>query len=414
MLDAPPREAEKISWLYVAIGVLIVYSTIPVARALREAVDAQIGRVAFLYLAVLMALLLVVAAFANLRKRAQPPAAYFWLSLVFALFGLYIYRLREIPEEAMHLAQYGVLGLLVYRALAQRMRDHGIYLAAAIIVGIIGIVDEYIQWAVPSRYFDTRDMIINFIAGLLAQAAIMLGLRPALIKGAPSAASYARSCYLAAAAAALLALGLQNTPARVAWYASQLPALDFLMDGKSMMAQYGYRYDEPDTGVFRSRFSADELRRLDRERGHEVAEILDRYLRGEGYRPFLDQYTVIRDAYVHEAGVHLYSREYHLDRAREGTANQAEHYLKACREHRILKKYFTNTNLLSKYRWDEATEAEVSAGADKSQAYESAVSKAIITRMNETQALLLSIALIAALILAGRHLSGSRRADAAP
>jgi hypothetical protein len=405
LLDTPPLESEKLSWCYVGMGVVVIYSTIPLARALRDAVDASVGRDLFLYLVAALVLVGAVYAFRNLRRRALPPRAYLWLGLVLMLFGITIYRLREIPEEAMHVAEYGLLGLLVFRALTHDLRDYAIYPAGALIVGIIGTVDEFIQWALPSRYFDLRDILINFVAGCLAQVAIFAGLRPRLISGFPARRSYGRLCYLLAAALALLGAGLQNTPDRVARYAVQHPALLFLLDGQSMMAEYGYLYDDPATGRFRSRFDRERLARLDLERGAEVAGILDRYVRGEGYRPFLAHHSVIRDPYAHEAGVHLYRREYYIDRAREGKEPVGWHYLIAYRENQILKDFFPRAIDLSLHRWDAATAMEVSDGADKSLAYESAVSASIITRMSVWQVLWLFVASIAVLLLAGRRLT---------
>ncbi len=405
MLDAPPAESRTKSWIWVALAVLIVFSTIPLASALREAVDASVGRDLFLYLVAVLVLIGAVYAFGNLRRRALPRGAYFWLFLVFVLFGIAIYRLRDIPEEAVHVAEYGLLGLLVYRALAHDLRDYAIYPAAAIIVGIIGTVDEYIQWVVPSRYFDLRDILTNFVAGCLAQVAIFAGLRPRLISGFPGPRSYGRLCYLLAGALVLLGAGMQNTPERVARYAAEYQALSFLLDGQSMMAEYGHLYDEPATGRFRSRFDREQLAQLDRERGAEVAAILDRYVRGEGYRLFLARHSVIRDPYAHEAGVHLYRREYYFDRARKGREPVGAHYLVAYRENRILQNYFPRAIEMSKHRWDEATETEVSQGADKSRPYESSVSAGIITRMSVSQVLWLSIGATALLLLAGWRLS---------
>lgn len=407
MLDAPPAESRAVSWSWVGLAVVIVFSTIPLARSLRDLVDASVGRELFLYLVAALVLVGAVYAFRNLRRRALPPGAYLWLGLVFLLFAIAIYQLREIPEEALHVAEYGLLGLLVFRALAHDLRDYAIYPAGALIVGIIGIADEYIQWVVPSRFFDLRDILINFIAGCLAQVAIFAGLRPRLISAFPTRHSYNRLCYLLAAGLVLLGIGMQNTPQRVAWYAAQHPSLLFLLDGQSMMAEYGYLYDDSETGRFRSRFTREQLARLDRERGAEVARILDRYVRGEGYGPFLAAHSVIRDPYAHEAGVHLYRREYYIDRAREGQEPVGSKYLIAYRENRILKNYFPRAIDLSKHRWDEATETEVSEGADKSLPYESAVSTSIITSMNVSQVLWLFVASIAALLLVARYLSRS-------
>jgi hypothetical protein len=125
---------------------LIIYCTIPVARAFRELIAEQIGLEFFLYLTAILTAIAGAVAFINLRKRKLPTNAYLWLFGIVAAFMGYIYQLRDIPEEAIHVAEYGVIGILVYRALSHRTRDFSIYIMAALIVGMIGVLDEYIQW----------------------------------------------------------------------------------------------------------------------------------------------------------------------------------------------------------------------------------------------------------------------------
>lgn len=413
MLDSAPKESEKISWAYVGAWILVIYFTIPFARALRAVMRETVGLQVLLIAGAILVPGIAYLSVRNLRNRNQPLAAHLWLLGILAVFLGYIYLLREIPEEALHVAQYGILGLLVYRALAHRMRDTGIYLAATLIVGAIGVIDEYIQWAVPSRYFDLRDIRTNFIAGGLSQLAIFAGMRPAIIAGMPGVKSRGRLCYLAAGMLAILALGFQNTPQRIAWYAAQVPGLSYLLDSKSMMVEYGYLYDNPDTGVFRSRFSPEQLQRLDRQRGIEVAAILDRYIRGEGYSAFLSIHTVPRDAYAHEAGVHLFRREYHFDRAREKNDKQGEHYNIAFHENRILSVYFPTALKRSLHYWTPDIALEVQNGADRHRPYQSTVSQSVITRLKPWQVTSLFAIAIALLILAGIHLGrlGPRKQD---
>jgi hypothetical protein len=195
---------------------LVIYCTIPVARAFRELVAEQIGLEFFLYLTATLTLIAGLMAFINLRKRKLPTNAYLWLFGIVAAFMVYIYQLRDIPEEAIHVAEYGVIGILVYRALSHRTRDFSIYVMAALIVGMIGVLDEYIQWVAPSRVFDLRDIRTNF----LGQLAIVAGLRPRIIAGLPNSISWSRLCYTLACGLVLLAVGFLNTPQRIAWYAS--------------------------------------------------------------------------------------------------------------------------------------------------------------------------------------------------
>ena len=405
MLDTPPKESEALSWAYVIAGALVIYCTIPVARSLRSIVQEHIGREYFLYVAAVFLLLAGFIALRQLQKRNLPFNAKLCLFLILSTFMGYLYTLRAIPEEAIHLTQYGVLGLLVFRALTHRMRDISIYIAAALVVGIVGIIDEYIQWLIPFRVFDLRDIRTNFVAGALTQAAIAIGLRPRLIRGMPSLKNWSRICFLSAATLLLLFLGFLNTPQRIAWYSTKIPYLSYLMNSRSMMVEYGYRFDDPDIGVFRSRFTKEQLLDLDKERGEEVGEILDRYIRGEGYSPFLSLYSVTRDPHTHEAGVHLFRREYHLDQAHKKTDKRGDHYDIAKRENQILAKYFPNILKSSRHYWRPELKAEVLNNAITISNYESKVSREVITRFGEKQIAIFFTTTIMILFLLGNLLS---------
>ena len=198
MLDAPPKEPELLSWTYVGLGALLIFCITPFAREIQLFLENQFGGELFLYIVWMAVLVVCSLATINLRRRGLPASAYVWLIAVCACLGTYAYALRNIPVEAIHLVQYGLLGLLVYRALVHRIRDYSVYVAAALAVGMIGIIDEWIQWIVPSRYWGLRDLQINLVAGGLTQLAIGAGLRPAIISGRPSWQSYRRLSHIAA------------------------------------------------------------------------------------------------------------------------------------------------------------------------------------------------------------------------
>jgi len=404
VLDKPPKEPEWLSWCYVVAGVLVIFFTIPFARAFREVVQENIGSDFFLYITAAVALVVGIIAFRSLQKRKLPLNARLSLFAIIAAFLAYIYSLRDMPEEAVHIAEYGMVSVLVYRALAHRVRDFSIYILATLVVGVIGIFDEYIQWVTPSRVFDLRDIRTNIISGGLAQLAIAAGLRPGIISGVPGAKSWSRLSYFSAAGIFILTLGFMNTPQHIEWYANKIPALQFLMDTDSMMVEYGYRYDDPEIGIFRSRFSPQELKQIDPQRGTEVASALDKYIRGEGYGPFLEIYSVPRDAYTHEAGVHLFRREFYIDRARESEVKRGEHYDITFRENKILEKYFPSALHNSKHLWSEKIELEVKNNAKPVSKYESAVSKGVITQFSERQVIAFSTIAIMLLLFIGVRL----------
>lgn len=225
MLENTPQEKQWVSWLYVAAWSLLIFVTIPLARVIQGFVSQQWGRSAFTY-GVAAAILGALLA-ASIRLRRNPSTTrgnYLWLLLIAVFFFGYTFKLgQKSPEEAMHFVQYGVLGVLVFRALTHRRQDVSIYLAAAFICGIIGTLDELIQWLTPGRLWGLRDIWINFLAAVLVQLSIAKGLKPTLISGRVNRANLRFLCWLTMTGSALLGLCLLNTPERIAWYAERIP-----------------------------------------------------------------------------------------------------------------------------------------------------------------------------------------------
>ena len=390
MLDTRPQEEEWRSWLWAALWTAVILVTIPLARVISDRVADSFGAQIFLWLTAAAIVAGIMAGLLVLAKRRLPASA--WLCL--AIFGgglLWMaWTLRGNPVEAFHLVQYGVLSILLYRALLHRVSDNGIYAQAAVLAGIVGILDEWIQWLIPGRYWGIRDVLINFISAALTQGALATGLRPGIVHGMPSGSSMRRLCYALAVLLGMLCASYANTPDRIAWYAARIPGTGFLLDSQSMMVEYGHRYEDPEIGLFRSRFDRQALRRLDQQRGPDVAGVLDEFLEDGDWERFRETYTVPRDPYVHEIGTHLFRRNRHLSLARDGTRpdwQRRDSYLIAQRENRILEKYFPLSLDRSVHRWEAATRAEVDGMARKKDDYESWVSVNLITGLGRRQVL---------------------------
>jgi hypothetical protein len=326
------------------------------------------------------------------RLRAASRSSYFWLFATAAVFVGYTIHLRKSPEEAVHFLQYGLLGVLTYRALANRLHDVSIYFAAAIICGIIGMLDEIIQWLTPARYWGLHDVWINFLAGSLVQIGIAKGLTPSIIRGLPSRRNFRVLCRLGMAAVVLLGFSVLNTPELIGWYADRFPRIGFLKTNRSVMAEYGHLYIDPDIGRFRSRFSPSELRQSDRVRAKEAAEILDRYQSRDEYKEFLKIYTPVTDPFVHEARVHLFRRDIHFRISKKRMDNQegnqkaySLHLTIAFRQNQIMEKFFRNTLHHSAYVWSAEKLALAKKHLMHDKKYESRVSINLITRVSKGQ-----------------------------
>lgn len=407
MLNQPPRGKEWVSWLAVGAWTLAIYLTIPVARAIQAWVTEHWGRIAFLY-GVLAALALgagIVVRRLMRSREAGRSRSVAWVLGITILYAFLSWRLRANPEEAVHFIEYGALGLLLFRAFSHRVRDPMIYLAAGWLGAILGTVDEIIQWMTPRRVFGLRDVWLNIQAVGLIQILLAAGLRPALARGPVQAGSVRRVCRLGMLHLALLALCLSNTPPRVDRYTRRWPALEGLRHTYSIMAEYGYRHDEPGVGSFYSRFTRDELGRLDRERAAEAAARLDEFRDPTRYQEFLQTWTPVTDPFTHEARVHLFRRDQMAARAWELRGDPEAlrgHAAVAWRENRILELFFGRTLRASQYAWDERFKERLNEYQDTGLPYISPVSATLITRLTEPQVRNLFLAMILALALVER------------
>jgi len=108
------------------------------------------------------------------EKKVRRLSSWFLIFSVMAAYG-YLLNFLWIPQERLHLFEYGFLAFLVYKALKSDVRDGRIYLYTSILVASFGCVDELIQFFLPNRYYDIKDILINAASGVMG--ALMLYAR---------------------------------------------------------------------------------------------------------------------------------------------------------------------------------------------------------------------------------------------
>jgi hypothetical protein len=395
----------KRSWLAVATWVAVIYTAIPFVRMLRDAAAERwdLGPVSLL-VAALLATGAAGGAIALKRRRAElRPGALGWSVLVTAVLVLWAIGLRRVPEEAVHLVEYGALAVLLHRALRSSVPDPAVFAAAAIIGAIVGTVDEVIQWIVPSRTWDWRDVAINAGAGALVQLALWRAVW--MPDRRVSRSSLRLPLRLAAAALLLVTLCLANTPARVAAYARHLPHAGHLTSTLNPMAEYGRRHLVPSLGVFRSRLSLDELAETDRRRAAEVAASVDAFR--HRYGEFLDTWPVADDPFTYELRVHLFARDRNLAKAGEpgATAAEAREDLSvAWSENLLVERFFAASLARSAYPWPEELRQRVDTARDPDHSFVSAAGSHLITIAPEGALRALLLAAVVVLLAVDRAL----------
>ena len=73
-------------------------------------------------------------------------------------FSIYVWA------ERVQFIQYGLLGLLVSRA--YKISSFKMLLVSGLLIVSVGLVDEIIQWFLPNRYGDIRDVVMNSLGGV--------------------------------------------------------------------------------------------------------------------------------------------------------------------------------------------------------------------------------------------------------
>ncbi len=179
--------------------------------------------------------------------------------------------------------------------------------------------------------------------------------------------------------------------------------LEYLDVNRSVMVEYGYMHGDAASVLFRSRLTAEELRRLARDRAAEGARILDRYRDREQYFAFLDIYTPMADPFLHEARVHLFRRDVHLERARnaEPGAKRRRDFATAYWENRILEDYFGELVHASGDAWPAGLEDEIRKNIQTDRTFESRASQYLITAYSRQQVFWFFLGAVIGLLLLG-------------
>jgi VanZ family protein len=335
------------------------------------------------------------------KLRIRNPSNYVWLSLVAALYTYFSIKLRNIPEEAVHFLEYGLLSFFLFKALSQQIKDKSIYITATLFALLIGTFDEILQWITPERYWDFRDAGLNALSGGLFQLAIWKVVRPKIISGKINPKSLRMFSSISAVCIVVLGLCASNTPRRVAYYTKRIPWLSFLQR-EEPMSEFGFKYKDTGIGVFYSRLGPKNLRNNDILKGEKYAQILNESV-NKNYEDFLKEYNPITDPFMHELRVHIFRRDTHFEKARAAPApelnEKMESYFIAYKENLILVKYFKHSIEKSIYNWDENKTKEAEALIDKNKAYESPVSANLFTSFSEKTMWISIFILISLLIL---------------
>ncbi|MCX2975559.1 VanZ family protein [Halieaceae bacterium IMCC8485] len=149
-------------WALIWIYILSIYVSLPLMRAILGFLKDSLGQASFSLLLSLtmMSVGLIILVWGGRRSARHC----FMACIPVAIIGTISYNL-SIPEEKVHFLQYGLLGMMV----TATARSESISLLAklAIFAISVGMIDETIQWYLPNRVGDPRDVAFNTVAAIL-------------------------------------------------------------------------------------------------------------------------------------------------------------------------------------------------------------------------------------------------------
>ena len=163
---------ERRLWLWTLAVVVAIYSTLGLAATLARILGDRGLIDGFFF----VCFLLVLAAIVTQGLKTRPGGVEIGVALgIAAVYLLVIVRMAIPAAERTHLIEYGVVAVLIYDALRERVsqgrRVPVPALLAILATTLVGVLDESIQAFLPNRVFDPQDILFNVLAAVMAVSA---------------------------------------------------------------------------------------------------------------------------------------------------------------------------------------------------------------------------------------------------
>lgn len=370
-------------WLWAVLFALLIFFTAPVARSIQQIAYRIFSKEFFTHavILVIISVLCMLIYFFVFRLRIKNPFQYIWL---LSCAGLYVYvtlMLRNRPEEAVHLLEYGLLTYFIFKALGHRIRDRTIYIAAVLIVSFIGMMDEFIQWILPSRYWSYKDVGINSLSAVIFVLILWKGVRPQMVSRPVNKYSVKILLNIITIQLIFATLCLSNTPSAVNRYISDISPLSWIKK-EEPMTEYGHKFKDPEIGILYSRLTLTELKTIDRGKGDGYGKMLHEKIgAGDKYEILLERYRPATNAFLYEFLVHVKQRDSTFENLSGQDLSQLERNRMSnivLKENILLTKYFSITLHRSGLAWPEdATDVLKEHAPSFQETYESKVGNLI-------------------------------------
>ncbi len=142
--------------ILLVLYIILIYSTLPLTRGILRWINASGLNEEF---SLMVNVILIVSAIVLLGYLFYKKGHNAMVVLLPVVLVLPVAISLERPEERIHFLEYFLLGFMVRWAINGRSRQ-------VVFAIFIGALDEFIQYLLPQRVGDLRDVIFNMVASI--------------------------------------------------------------------------------------------------------------------------------------------------------------------------------------------------------------------------------------------------------
>lgn len=230
-------------WTYVLVCSVFIYMTIPVGRGLQKFIYQTVGKSFFTYAVLFMlgSMLVAVLYFLITGLKTLRHSQFIWIFACAGAYALIVFSIQEHPEEAVHFLEFGLLAYFLFRALSHKVRDWTVYPSTIFCVLLGGLINEFLQWMTPGRFWDFKDVGFDTLSGIIFVVGVWKGIEPEGVKGPVRKASVRLLINMVTLDLVLLGICLTNTPEAVQFYTAAFEQLSWLR-AEEPMSEFRYPF----------------------------------------------------------------------------------------------------------------------------------------------------------------------------
>lgn len=165
------------AWGLALVYIAFVYCTIPLMPSVWGSLAEHTeGAVRYLGIGVVCVLGLLLGRYAWKGPRGRRWWTWAGLAALSLAYAYLLEHFARFPAERLHLVEYGLVSYLLLRALSLDLPAPRAYIVALLLTALVGAGDEAIQWVLPERVFEMKDVQLNIVSGGLGLLAARLCL----------------------------------------------------------------------------------------------------------------------------------------------------------------------------------------------------------------------------------------------